>query len=205
LHIKSKYILYEFLLILLFLTIHPITAAKESSIFNLGEDTRDIYRKDQSITYSYDLWRGEVDPSDDDFEVEFDVSTLTGADEVILHLRLWEKNNDGIWASYGELNWSTKGSSSDPLDFSWYNIISPSLAGSMQKLDFLASTGDGSIWEAEITVEISIIAAFVTEGWVSNPQNSSSSSAPNITPGFELWLIMTSLALVIVYQQKRRQ
>jgi len=156
LHIKSKYILYEFLLILLFLTIHPITAAKESSIFNLG-------------------------------------------------LRLWEKNTDSIWASYGELNWSTKGSSSDPLDFSWYNIISPSLAGSMQKLDFLASTGDGSIWEAEITVEISIIAAFVTEWWVSNPQNSSSSSAPNITPGFELWLIMTSLALVIVYQQKRRQ
>ena len=35
-HIKSKYILYEFLLILLFLTINPITAAKESSIFNLG-------------------------------------------------------------------------------------------------------------------------------------------------------------------------
>ncbi len=204
-HIKSKYILYEFLLILLFLTIHPITAAKESSIFNLGIAARDIYTKDQSLTYSYDLWKGEVDPSDDDFIVEFDVSTLTGADLVILYLRLWEKNSDGNWASYGELNWSTKGGSSDPLDVSWYNIISPSLAGSMQKLDFLASTGDSSIWEAELTVEISIIAAFVTKGWISNPQNFSSSSTPDITPGFEVWLVITSIVLGIVYQHKKRQ
>ncbi len=203
--IKSKYIFFEFILLFLFLTFHPITAAKESSVFNLGIAARDIYAKDQNTTDSYDLWKGEVDPSDDDFIITFDVSSLTGADLVILYLRLWERNNDGDWASYGELNWSTNGGSSDPLEVSWYNIISPSFASSEQKLDFLASTGDNSIWEAEISVEISIIAAFVTEGWISNPQSLSNSSNPVITPGFEVWIIIISLGLAIVCLQKRRR
>jgi hypothetical protein len=203
LHNKFKYISLGFLLIFLFLTYHSVSAAKESSVFNLGVDTRDIYAKDQSITNSYNLWIGEVDPSDDEFIVTFDVSSLTGADVVILYLRLWELNEDDFWVSYGELNWSTRGTSSDPFEVSWYDIISPSLASSMQKLDFHASTGDSTKWEAELTVEISIIAAFVTEGWISNPQNSDKSATQVITPGFEVWLVMTPLVLVFLCQKKR--
>ncbi|MFX0206429.1 MAG: hypothetical protein ACFFDT_10630 [Candidatus Hodarchaeota archaeon] len=203
-HNKFKYALIGFLLIFLFLTFYSISAAKESSVFNLGVDTRDIYAKDQSFTISYDLWIGNVDPSDHDFMITFDVSSLTGADVVILYLRLWELNDDDFWASYGELNWSTRGTSSDPIEVGWYDIISPSLAGSTQKLDFCASTGDSTKWEAELTVEISIIAAFVTEGWISNPQNSDNSATQVITPGFEVWLVMTPLVLVFCYQKKRR-
>ena len=82
-HNKFKYIVLEFLLVFLFLTFHSISAAKESTVFNLGVDTRDIYTKDQSTTNSYDLWIGKVDPSDDDFILTFDVSSLTGADLVM--------------------------------------------------------------------------------------------------------------------------
>jgi hypothetical protein len=201
-HNKSKYLILDFLLILLFLTFHPISAAKESSVFNLGVDARDIYAKDQSITISYDLWIGQVDPSDDDFTVIFDVSSLTGADLVILYLRLWERDTDTDWASYGALNWSTSGASSDPLEVSWYSIIPPSLASNEQKLDFLASSGDDSKWEAELSIEISIIASFVTEGWISNPQELG--NAPVITPGFEVWGVMSSLGLIIIFLQKKK-
>lgn len=165
----------------------------------------DIYVKDQSHTYAYDLWNGQVNPSNDDFEVTFDVSAMSGVAAIILYLHLWEWENNIYWVSYGELNWTTEGGSSDPLTVNWYNLVPSSLAGTKQKLDFRASTADSSAWQASATVEISIIADFVAEGWIESPQKQSESPSPGLTSGFEGILLILSLFIPFIYYKARKR
>ncbi|MHA2246361.1 MAG: hypothetical protein ACXADY_15580 [Candidatus Hodarchaeales archaeon] len=204
--IKLKHKTNLFLIFILVLGLQTVTAgiaAVQSSILDLS--VVDIYAKDQSQTYAYDLWNGQVDPSNDDFEVTISVSEMTGVSTVILYLRLWEWENNSYWASYSELNWTTEGGASDPLTVNWYNLVPSSLAGTKQKIDFRASTADGSAWQASISVEISIIAEFVAEGWIESPEKQGESPSPSLTSGFEGIILVASLFIPIIYHKTRKR
>ncbi|MFQ5980939.1 MAG: hypothetical protein ACE5OZ_22600 [Candidatus Heimdallarchaeota archaeon] len=137
------------------------------------------------------------------------MSDKSGVAALVLHLRLWEWNNTGgYWISPHELNWTTVEGSSEPLAGRWYELVPPSWAGSRQKLDFLISTADKTLWKGDLRVQIAISADFLGEGWITDPRAlfewDEESSPGETSPSFDLWLVLATFSLVILYRYRKQ-
>ncbi len=200
----TRYLLLIFILSIS-VSLNIVTATEQNSIINLLTTDQDIYTIDKSFTYSYELWEGNVDPNNDALKVTLNISAMRATRAVLLHLRFWERISEDYWGNFGEINWTIENEGWTSIETTWYSHIPQSVVGIKQKMDFLASTEDGSEWEADIIVEISIEAAFIANGWVTDPKPSSSTDVITITPGFDIWLLLSSLTLIFCYYRKREQ
>lgn len=198
----TRYLLLIFILSIS-VSLKIVTATEQNSIISLLTTDQDIYTIDKSYTYSYELWEGNVDPNNDELKVTLDISAMTSTHAVLLHIRFWERLSEDYWGNYGEINWTIENEGSTSIETNWYSHIPESVVGIKQKMDFLASTEDRSEWEADIKVEISIEATFIASGWVTDPKPST--DVATITPGFDIWPLLSSLTLIICYYRKREQ
>lgn len=172
--------------------------ATQTSTLTFSKDDVDPYYYSQTIRV--DLWEGEVDENDDQFRVNIDLVSLSGLNQIWFKVELWElvsgKNFLGFDAFFEN---TTPGSLLET--FNWYELVGVDKS-SKQKMSIMVGIDDDERWNADVELEVTVLASWVSVGWKEDPQGRSApTEGGDLIPGWEAIPVFLTIGTICIWRR----